>query len=120
MTHGVGGTSREAALARLSNMMNGVVPISEAEYRSRIARAQSLMREQGIAAIYVHAGTNLTYFTGTRWRPSERLVGALIPPQGQFEYLAPYFEVGTLRDFAVLEAPINAWHEHESPYRLFL
>jgi Xaa-Pro dipeptidase len=120
MTHGVGGTSREAALARMSNMTNGVVPISEAEYRSRIARAQSLMREQGIAAIYAHAGTNLTYFTGTRWRPSERLVGALLPAQGQFQYLAPYFEVGSLRDFSVLEAPINAWHEHESPYRLFL
>jgi Xaa-Pro aminopeptidase len=120
MTHGVGGTSREAALARLSNMTNGVVPISEAEYRSRIARAQALMREQGIAAIYAHAGTNLSYFTGTRWRPSERLVGALIPAQGQFQYLAPYFEVGSLRDFSVLEAPINAWHEHESPYRLFL
>jgi Xaa-Pro dipeptidase len=117
-TLGVGGSSPEAALASLSNMMEGVAPIAAAEYRARIARAQALMQTQSLSAIFIPAGTNLAYFTGTQWRPSERLVGALIPAHGELRYLAPYFEIGSLRDFSGLEAPIHAWHEHESPYRL--
>lgn len=120
MTLGVGGTSREAALASLSDMMAGAVPIAADEYRARIARAQALMTAQGIAAMYLHAGTNLYYFTGLRWSPSERLVGAILPARGELEYLAPNFELGTLRDLCLLDAPIHGWHEHDSPYRLLL
>ena len=118
MSPKIGGSSREAALTTLENRMTGAVPIDEPEYRARIARAQALMREHGIDALYVHAGTNLYYFTGTRWRPSERLVGAVLPARGAFHYVAPYFELGSLRDFCQLAAPIQAWHEHESPYQL--
>ena len=53
MTLGVGGSTPEQALARLQNMMDGAEPITEAEYQTRIARAQALMREQGIAATAV-------------------------------------------------------------------
>ena len=101
-------------------MTAGVQSIGNAEYTARIANAQTAMRAQGIAAIWVHAGTNLTYFTGTKWHPSERMVGALIPAQGAINYLAPYFEQNTLRDFMVIDANVHVWHEHESPYRLFL
>ncbi len=121
MTIGVGGKTKEAALAALSNMTSGVQtvqPITQQEYSQRIARAQSAMREQGIAAIWVHAGTNMTYFTGTKWHPSERMVGAIIPASGAVEYLAPYFEQNTLREYMVVEGKVNVWHEHESPYRL--
>ena len=64
MTLGVGGSTPEQALARLQNMMAGAEPISEAEYQVRIARAQALMREQDIAALFLAAGSNLQYFTG--------------------------------------------------------
>lgn len=120
MTIGVGGKTKEAALASLSNMMAGVQPIGLDEYRQRIARAQERMRAEGIAAIWVHAGTNLSYFTGTPWHPSERMVGAIIPANGTMEYLAPYFEQNTLRDYMVVEGAVNVWHEHESPYALFI
>ncbi|UXI68124.1 M24 family metallopeptidase [Tahibacter amnicola] len=120
MTIGVGGKSREEALASLSNRMAGAVPIGREEYEARIARAQALMRDQGIAAIYINAGANLAYFTGTKWKASERMVGAILPASGALEYIAPAFEVGTLNDFMVVKGTINAWHEHESPYQLFL
>jgi Xaa-Pro dipeptidase len=120
MTIGVGGTDRAAALNSLSNMMAGAVPIALDEYQARIAKAQGLMREQGIAAIYVNAGSNLTYFTGTQWKQSERMVGAIIPAVGAVEYIAPAFEEGTVRDYMVVEGHVNCWHEHESPYALFL
>jgi len=120
MTLGVGGTSQAEALASLSDMMTGAVPIAVDEYRARIARAQALMQAQDIAAMYLHAGTNLAYFTGLRWSSSERLVGAIVPARGALCYLAPSFEVGTLRELVLLDAPIHAWHEDESPYRLVL
>ncbi len=120
MTIGVGGKTKEAALAALSDMTSGVQPIANKEYLQRIASAQSAMQAQGIAAMWVHAGTNLSYFTGTKWHPSERMVGALIPATGAIAYLAPYFEQNTLRDYMVVEGAVNVWHEHESPYLLFI
>ena len=120
MTLGVGGSTPEQALARLQNMMAGAEPISEAEYQVRIARAQALMREQDIAALFLAAGSNLQYFTGVQWHASERMVGAILPASGALEYLAPAFEEGTVRDFQVVPGAINTWQEHESPYVLLL
>ena len=120
MTIGVGGKTKEAALAALSDMTVGVQPITIQEYSQRIASAQTAMQLHGIAAIWVHAGTNMTYFSGTKWHPSERMVGAIIPATGAIEYIAPYFEQNTLRDYMVIEGEVNVWHEHENPYRLFV
>jgi Xaa-Pro dipeptidase len=120
MTIGVGGNTKEAALAALANMAQGAMPIAQAEYRQRIARAQAQMQASGMTAMWVHAGTNMTYFTGTKWSPSERMVGAIIPAAGPIEYLAPYFEQNTLRDYMVVEGIVHCWHEHENPFALFL
>ncbi|MBG0843823.1 aminopeptidase P family protein [Pseudomonas chengduensis] len=120
MTLGVGGSTPEQALARLQNMMAGAQPITESEFQTRIARAQALMREQDIAALFLAAGSNLQYFTGVQWHPSERMVGAILPASGALEYLAPAFEEGTVRDFQVVPGVINTWQEHESPYALLL
>ncbi|HJU40656.1 MAG TPA: Xaa-Pro peptidase family protein, partial [Tahibacter sp.] len=119
MTIGVGGNTPDAALAALSVMNAHAQPIAEPEYRARIAAVQVRMREQGIAAIYVNAGTNLRYFTGTRWRPSERMVGAIVPADGDLHYVVPAFEIGSFRDFLGVDGTLHAWDEHESPYRLF-
>lgn len=120
MTIGVGGKTKAEALAALSDMTAGVQPITKQEYASRITRAQTYMQSHAIAAMWVHAGTNMTYFTGTKWHPSERMVGAIIPAKGAIEYIAPYFEKNTLDDYMVLEGNVNVWHEHESPYKLFV
>jgi Xaa-Pro dipeptidase len=111
----IGGTDTRAALAALTNMMAGAVPIALAEYRSRIARAQAYMEAHGIAATYLNAGSNLTYFTGTRWSPSERMVGAVLPARGELIYIAPAFEEHTIRNFMVVEGDIACWDEHENP-----
>eukprot|EP01031_Cornospumella_fuschlensis_P015622 gene15622-19096_t len=73
-------------------MTAGAVPIGKEEHLERIAKAQAYMREQGIAAIYINAGSTLLYFTGARWHASERMVGAILPAQGALEYIAPAFE----------------------------
>lgn len=120
MTIGVGGKTREEALAGLSDMTDGLVDITEAEYRQRVAKAQAYMQDHGIGAIFVNAGSNMRYFTGTQWRASERMVGAVIPAEGDVEYIAPWFEEGTLNEYMVIPGKVRCWHEHESPYQLFI
>jgi Xaa-Pro dipeptidase len=120
MSIGIGGKTAEEALATLSDMTAGAIPIGKDEHLARIARAQAFMQQQGIAAIYINAGANLLYFTGTKWHPSERMVGAILPGSGPVEYIAPAFEEDTLKDFMLVEGRVNCWHEHESPYQLFV
>ncbi|MFT5705373.1 MAG: Xaa-Pro dipeptidase [Shewanella sp.] len=119
MTLGVGGSTAEQELAKLTDMTQGTGPISHGEFTQRIAEAQALMNAQGIAAIYINAGTNLYYYTGTRWYASERMVGAILPAKGALEYIAPAFEVDTLEGFMVIKGKVNTWQEDESPYALF-
>jgi Xaa-Pro dipeptidase len=115
----IGGSTIEEALAALHDMTGGAVPVGRDEHLARIARAQARMRELGMAALYLNAGTNLAYFTGTHWHPSERMVGALLRPEGPPEYIAPAFEEATLRGFMQVPGPVHCWQEHESPYALF-
>ncbi|NKF49815.1 aminopeptidase P family protein [Shewanella sp. WXL01] len=119
MTIGVGGKTPEQALATLENMTQGVEPIALSEFKARIAKAQQLMAEQNIDAMYLNAGTNLYYFTGLRWYPSERMVGAILPANGELEFIAPAFELDTLKGFMQITGEVNTWQEDESPYALF-
>jgi Xaa-Pro dipeptidase len=118
MKNGIGGMDQQQALEALEDLTLGIEPIPLVEYESRIERAQSLMVEKGLHAIYLNAGTNLYYFTGTRWSASERMVGAIIPAQGAVQYIAPAFELGTLEDYIQVEGEVNCWQEHESPFQL--
>lgn len=115
----IGGKTVEQALGALQDMSGGAVPVALAEYRQRIATAQARMAGQGVKAIWLNAGTNLAYFTGTRWHPSERMVGAILPASGALEYIAPAFEECTLQGFMLVEGRVNCWDEHESPFQLF-
>ena len=116
----IGGKTMEQALDALQDMTKGAVPIGKDEHLQRIEKAQAFMRQQGIAAIYLNAGSNLFYFTGTKWYASERMVGAILPASGALEYIAPAFEESTLKDFMLVRGEVNCWHEHESPYALFI
>ncbi len=118
MTIGVGGKTKQEALAELNDMTSEVSPIQVGEYQARLNRAQLLLRQQGLEALYLNAGTNLYYFTGTKWYASERLVGAILTADGVLEYIAPYFEIDTLCGFMQIEGNIKGWHEDESPYSL--
>ena len=119
MTIGVGGSTIEIELNKLSDMTTDVIAISKAEFQTRISKAQQLMREQGVCALYLDAGTNLHYFTGLKWYKTERMVGAILPAEGNLEFIAPHFEEGSLQDNMLIQGNYNGWHEDESPYTLF-
>ncbi len=118
-TFGIGGSTIEAELKAIAPIAHLATPIKKEEFQARINKACKLMRSQNIRAVYLHSGTNLYYFTGTRWNSSERMVGAILFPNGTLQYIAPEFEKGTVLDFMCIEGDVRCWNEHESPYKLF-
>jgi Xaa-Pro dipeptidase len=118
-TFGIGGSTIEAELNAITPRINSVKPIQKEEFQLRINRAVVLMKKQGVQAMYLHAGTNLFYFTGTKWHSSERMVGAILFDDGALHYIAPEFEKGTILDFMLIEGPVECWEEHENPFQLF-
>lgn len=119
MTIGVGGSNANTELEKIQNMTLNVKAIQPEEYLLRIQKAVSLMKTVGFKALYLNAGTNLYYFTGTKWNASERMVGALLFEDGSLEYIVPKFEKGTFNKYKQIDGEINCWEEHESPYALF-
>src|SRR5258706_277043 len=71
MTVGVGGSTAEAELAAMKNMRGDVPPVGVDERLRRIARAQVIMREKGIDALYLDVSSSMTYFTGLKFRRTE-------------------------------------------------
>ncbi|MDQ2804905.1 MAG: Xaa-Pro peptidase family protein [Pseudomonadota bacterium] len=120
MVLGVGGSTFSAELGRMASMTGAAVPISTAELMQRIAKAQRLMREQGIDALYLDTSTNLRYFTGIPLGLTERLHGAVIPAEGALAYLSPVFEEPKTRAFLRFGDDIRCWEEHEDPTALVI
>ncbi|MBZ9611918.1 M24 family metallopeptidase [Rheinheimera maricola] len=118
MSKQIGGASAADALARLSDMTAGVVPITADEFSQRQANACQLMQQQQVDAMLLTAGTNLYYFTGLHWYASERLVAALLLADGSLHYVIPEFERGTIAPLLLLPGELHGWQEHESPYQL--
>jgi Xaa-Pro dipeptidase len=119
-TIGIGGSTIEAELNAIVPNSHLAQPIQKSEFQRRIKQACILMQEQNAQAMYLHAGTNLFYFTGMKWNASERMVGALLFPNGKLHFIAPEFEKGTIFDFMLIQGDVHGWEEHESPYELFV
>jgi Xaa-Pro dipeptidase len=118
MAIGVGGSSVEAELAKLGTASAEVAPIAVGEFQSRIAKAQRLLREQGLQALYLDTSTNLHYFTGIQLKLTERLHGAIIPAEGEIVYLSPAFEEPKTREYMQFGEDVRCWEEHEDPTAL--
>ncbi len=106
------------AVRALEPMTATVTQITAAERGRRVERAQALMQEHHIDALFLEAGTSMRYFLGVDFFRSERMVAALIPVKGKVTYVAPAFEEGKLRESMQIEGKVHTWHEHQSPYEL--
>jgi len=109
---------RFAAAQPATTPIAEAAPITAAERRRRMDKAQRLMREQGIGALFVEAGSSLLYFTGVSWWRSERLTAALIPAEGDTLIVTPEFEEPSIREMLQVDAEVRIWNEHESPSKL--
>src|SRR5580765_2493655 len=104
-------------IKNLRRMTRDVVPITDDERKARIAKAQRLMGEQKIDAIYLEPGSSMFYFTGVRWGTSERMFALVIPQRGELAWVCPKFEEERARELIKFGNDIRTWEEDESPYR---
>ena len=104
-------------IKRLPRMTRDVVPITDDERKARIAKAQRLMGEQKIDAIYLEPGSSMFYFTGMRWGTSERMFALVIPQRGELAWVCPKFEEERARELIKFGNDIRTWEEDDSPYR---
>lgn len=106
----------------IADFKKQVVPISVEERKARIEKAQRLMEQEKIDAIFLEGTASCFYFTGLRWGQSERTFGVVIPARGAIAYVCPKFEEDRAREL-ILPAfgeEVRCWEEHESPYALIL
>ncbi len=105
------------ALAALKPMTAGVQPITKEERAGRIQKAQRLMAENKINAIFLEGGSSMFYFTGIRWGLSERPFVCVIPAKGEPAWVCPGFEEERARELVGKTAEGRVWQEDESPYQ---
>src|ERR1041384_1807009 len=110
-------TTQPEPIRRLRRMTDNVVPITLEERKSRIEKAQRLMREQRVDAIYIEPGSSMFYYTGMRWGTSERMLAMVIPARGEIAWVCPKFEEERARELIRMGTDIRTWEEHESPYQ---
>jgi len=104
-------------IKNLRPMMRDVVPITNEERMARIAKAQRLMGEQKIDAIFMESGASMYYFTGMRWGLSERMFALVIPQRGDIAWVCPKFEEERARELIKIGAnDIRTWEEDQSPF----
>jgi Xaa-Pro dipeptidase len=109
--------SQPEAIRRLRRMTDNVVPITLEERKARIEKAQRLMHEQHIDAIYIEPGSSMFYYTGMRWGTSERMLAMVIPARGEIAWVCPKFEEERARELIAMGKDIRTWEEDESPYK---
>jgi Xaa-Pro dipeptidase len=105
------------SIRKLNRMTAGVVPISDDERKARIAKAQRLMTQNKIDAIYLEPGPSMFYFAGMRWSTSERMFALVIPAHGELAWICPKFEEERARELIRFSTDVRTWEEDESPYR---
>ena len=105
----------EPSTAALKSLTAGAKPISAEERQARIAKVQALMQQRKIEALLIEPGSSLDYFTGIRWRRSERITLAVIPAHGEVLVVTPAFEEPSVRETLQVGGDVRPWNEHESP-----
>ncbi|MHB8720137.1 MAG: M24 family metallopeptidase [Steroidobacteraceae bacterium] len=106
--------------AELKSITADAKPISAAERRGRIAKLQTLMEQRKTAALLIEPGATLDYFTGIKWRRSERITLAIIPARGDAVVVTPAFEEPSVRETLQVGGDVRPWNEHESPFERIL
>jgi len=109
--------SQPEPIRRLRRMTDNVVPITLEERNARIEKAQKLMHDQRIDAIYIEPGSSMLYYTGMRWGTSERMFAMVIPARGEIAWVCPKFEEERARELINMGKDIRTWEEDESPYK---
>ncbi|MDB5681398.1 MAG: peptidase [Sphingomonas bacterium] len=108
----------ESDMSALKSMTGGATAIGPDERARRLARAQALMKANGIGAVLIEPGSSLLYFTGIRWGRSERAMLAVLPADGEPCIVSPFFEESRMRETLAVPAEVRVWQEDEDPLKV--
>ena len=115
MTTGVGGSTAEKELAAMTSMRGDVPPIGVEERLRRIARAQTIMHEKGIDALYLDVSSSMVYFTGLNIRRTERMHSARAAGEGRHRLRLARLRGRETQDHDSFGDKIAVWEEDEDP-----
>ena len=99
----------------LTPKLDGIAPITDDERRARIARAQRLMKAEGIDALVIEPGSSMHYYAAVDWSRSERTFAVVIPAEGSPAWVCPGFEEARARELIRFGDDVRVWQEEESP-----
>jgi len=66
--------------------------LPQSEYEGRIGRLRGLMSSKGLDAVYMSGPTNLKYFLGFNYLPTERPAAIIVPREGEITFFGPIIE----------------------------
>ena len=111
-------SSLPPSIAALQPVTGKAKPIGDDEYRARLGKAQRLLGEHGMDAVFIASGTTLKYFVDLQWWGSERTAGVLLTRSGDPIYITPAFERSRALEQIRFGSEVRTWQEDESPYAL--
>ncbi len=114
----IGGSSAELELEDIEAARIAVEGPGSRDFERRIAQCRARMASHGITHLVLTPGTNMDYFTGVHWHPSERLLCAIISLEGAIEWVAPRFEAPRLATLLGFPGAIHEWEEEQDPFQL--
>lgn len=85
------------------------------DHAARRARAAARCREAGVAALLLGPGSDLTYFSGYRLGPSERLTCLVLREDGAAILVLPAFEAPNAAE-AAPDLELRTWVETDDPF----
>ena len=111
-------TSAQSDKTPLTDITLDTQPISVAERKARISKAQDLMAAHKIDALLIEPGAAMDYYSGVKWWRSERLTALIIPQKGDIAVVTPFFEKPSVLESLKLGDDVRVWQEHESPFEV--
>ncbi len=91
-----------------------MAPMDPQVYRARLRRCQVLMQEAQVELMALTPGPNMTYMTGFREEPGERLLTALVPMEGEPIFVVPELYRDQVDD-ATWIRNLVVWKDSEDP-----
>jgi Xaa-Pro dipeptidase len=105
------------AIKTLRPMLDGVQPITDAERRTRIDKAQRLMHENKLEAIVLETGSSMFYFTGTRWTRDDRLFTVVLPAKGQLQWVITHADDKRAADAIHMDVNVRIAHDETDAFK---
>lgn len=94
-----------------------LAPIDQVEYTLRRNKLKTILKETQVKYYIMEPGTSMIYFTGVKWKQSERAFLYVISQEGQDFYVCPKFEETKALE-NIKNQKIVTWNENESPFTI--